>query len=337
MINLKYDLTVDDLIVEYMMYKVKNGYEPNFLTSEFIDFLHFFESKMQVQDSLYDGEKLFKRFFERKAEHDWSITKNYDTGEKDIIPHMDMEYSEKDNDYIIKANHKLSDFDKSIINTYFMDNGMGKYDDFKGTVSKIRSIIGEYLSNKPKRSFDESIKIDEKDLRIGKYLSAEIITQIWLSHIDKQIKSGKWPKQCRDINKYLFEYDLADIIGVSSIKNELIELYKVMSKRIAILYHQDKNLKVSSLARSYLEEANYKLLIQGYEKLIGTAFGPYKKSMGFDLEFLTFRELHEIDGVYFEDDEPDYKLTKNTIGNDKAKELVKNIEKLEQKETVKNH
>lgn len=30
MVNLEHKLTVDDLIVEYMMYKVKNGYEPSF-------------------------------------------------------------------------------------------------------------------------------------------------------------------------------------------------------------------------------------------------------------------------------------------------------------------
>ena len=32
MVNLEHKLTIDDLIVEYMMYKVKNGYEPSFLT-----------------------------------------------------------------------------------------------------------------------------------------------------------------------------------------------------------------------------------------------------------------------------------------------------------------
>ena len=55
MVNLEHRLTVDDLIVEYAMYKVKNGYEPKYSTSEFIDFLHFFETKMEVDDVLYDG------------------------------------------------------------------------------------------------------------------------------------------------------------------------------------------------------------------------------------------------------------------------------------------
>lgn len=326
MVNLEHNLTVDDLIVEYMMYKVKNGYEPKFLTSEFISFLYYFESKMQVQDSLYENEKLFRRFFERKAASDWSTIKNWETGEKDINPHMEMEYSEKDDDYIIKANYKLSNYDKGSINTYFMDNGKSRFDDFKGTASKIRDIIGEYLSDQPKRIIDESTEIDEKDLVVGKYISAEIITQIWQSYIGKQIEDQMWPKQCNDINKYLFEIDLSQIIGVPSIKNELIELYNAISQRIAILYHQDRNLKVTSCHGSYLARANYELLIQGYEKIIGIAFGPSQKSMDFDLSSLIFTESHEIDGVYFEDDAPNVKTTTTAIENDK----VKNIEKLKQ-------
>ena len=90
MVNLEHKLTVDDLIVEYMMYKVKNGYEPSFLTTEFINFLYFFESRMLVEDSLYENEKLFQRFFERKAESDWSITIDWKTDKKKIIPHMDI-------------------------------------------------------------------------------------------------------------------------------------------------------------------------------------------------------------------------------------------------------
>ncbi len=148
MVNLEHNLTVDDLIVEYMMYKVNNGYEPQFLTSEFISFLYFFESKMPVQDSLHENEKLFQRFFKRKAENDWSITINWNPNEKQVIPHMDMIYSETDGDYIIKANYRLSEFDRSVINTYFMPSG--RYGE--GKTTEIRNLIGKYLSDQPKKS-----------------------------------------------------------------------------------------------------------------------------------------------------------------------------------------
>ena len=230
MVNLEHKLTVDDLIVEYMMYKVKNGYEPSFLTSEFISFLYFFESKMSVVDSIYENDKLFTRFFERKAESDWSRTVSWITKEKEIEPHRDMVYSEKDNDYLIRANYKLSDFDRSVINTYFMPGGQWG----EGKTKEIRNIIGEYTSNQQKRQLDESVEIDNNDLIIGQYVSAEIVVNIWESYIKKMIENHRWPRQCSDINKYLFQTDLAEIIGVESIKNNLIQLFNDFSKRIAL-------------------------------------------------------------------------------------------------------
>ncbi len=313
MINSKHKLTVDDLIVEYMIYKVKYGYEPQFSTSEFIDFLKFFETKMKVEDSLYDGRKLFNRFFERKIKHDWSIYES-----QNIIrpkPHMDIEYSIKDQDYIIKANYKLSDYDRSVINTYFMDNGLSKFNDYRGNAYKIRSIISEYLSNMPKRKIDETIEVSDDELKVGKFIALKILINIWDSYIDKKIENHKWPAQCRDINKYLFEVDFANIIGVKSIKNELIELYNVISKKIAIMYHQDKDLKINSYYNKYLARSNYDCLIKGYEEIMSIAFGKFNKSLSIDLSIFSNKNNKEISELY------------DSISNSKPQKLVKNLEK----------
>jgi len=289
MVNLEHNLTVDDLIVEYMIYKVNNGYEPQFLASEFINFLYFFESKMPVQDSLYEKEKLFQRFFERKAESDWIRIKNLITNEKQFTPHMDWIYSEKDNDYIIKANYRLSAYDRSVINTYFMPGGRFE----KGKIIEIRNLIGEYLKEQPKRKIDDTVEIDKNALIVGKYLTAEMIENIWNSYIKKQVENHKWPEQCQDITKYLFEIDLAEIIGLKSIRKELLNLYKVISRRIAILYQQDKNLKIS-YCNGYLAKANYELLTNGYQNIFDIAFGEYKSSLNIDLASIAFEESHEM-------------------------------------------
>ena len=316
MVNLEHKLTVDDLIVEYMMYKTNNGYEPSFSTSEFINFLYFFESKMKVEDALYENEKLFKRFFEKKNESDWSNES-----------HMNMIEDEISNDYIIQANYRLGDYDRSVINTYFMDGGMGEYTDFKGQVFEIRKIIEEYLADVPKRKIDNTIDIDENDLLMGKYVAAQIIQNIWESHIDKLIENQEWPRQCKDINKYLLETDLSTIINLKSIKKELLELYNAISKRIAIMYHQDRNLQISSFGGSYLAMANYKLLIEGYENLFSIAFGKYNKSLNINLSTLTFRESHELGGVYYWDDDPDIKTTTTSIDDKNVKNLVRSLDK----------
>ena len=316
MVNSEHNFTVDDLIVEYMVYKVNNGYEPQFSTQEFINFLYFFTSEMSVKDVLYENKKLFRRFFERKAESDCNI-----------IPHMDMIYSEKDNDYVIKANYKLSDYDKSVINTYFMDNGMSKYDDFKGTAFQIRSIIKKYLSYQTKRKIDETIDVDDTCLMVGKCITAEIVKNIWHSHIRKQIEEHEWPEQCQDIDKYLLKMDLAKIIKLKSIKKELLDFYQVISTRIAILYQQDNNLQISNCSGSYLAIANYKLLNNGYQKTFDKTFGRYKNTLDIDLSSKTFKENQAISGIYDCDEEADVKTTISQIENDGVKKLVKALDK----------
>lgn len=324
MVNLEHKLTVDDLIVEYMIYKVKNGYEPSFLASEFIDFLHFFEKQMQVEDTLYESDKLFSRFFYRKNKSDWEIDSNFSKEEN--TSHMEITYSEKDNDYIIKANYKLSEFDRSVINTYFMDNGMGRFDDFKGQTFKIRTIIGEYLATFPKRKIDESIKPNDKELLLGKYIAANIIESIWNSYIEEKTKKQNWPRQCDDIYKYLFEIDLAEIIGVESIKKQLLQLYNEVAKIIAILYHQDQNLQISSHTNRYLAKANYDLISDGYEELMAIAFGEYKKSLDINLSKSTIFEYIKdyYNNSYLNHD--NVKITVFTAENDNVKKLVRNID-----------
>ena len=307
MINLEHNLTVDDLIVEYMMYKVKNGYEPQFLTSEFMNFLCFFEKKMPIQDVLYEKEKLFQRFFERKAKDDWKAK-----------PHIDMLYSENDKDYVVKANYRLSNYDRSVINTYFM---------VKSKTAEIRKVIGEFLEKQPKREINDDMEIEKSSLLVGKYLAAEMIKHIWDSYKKEQVRNNKWPMQCRDINKYLLELDLAKIIGVKSMKAELLDFYDVISRKIAILYQQDKILKISNCDGGYLAVANYELLIKDYQKLVDIAFGKYKSRLYIDLETRTFLECHDIEDVYYWDEDPFVTVKTTTIGNIYAKKLVKILDK----------
>ena len=323
MTNKEHKLTVDDLIVEYMIYKVNNGYKPSFTTSEFISFLYFFERKMPVDDVIYENYPLFKRFFERKAENDWYKI-DLVTNQKQPNPHMNMEYSDLENDYIISSGYNLGSFDKSVINTYYWE-----FVKSPKTVKRFYNIIGEYLANEPKRIIDETTVVDENEIEIGKYLAAQIVMEIWNSYIDVLISNRRWPEQCRDINRYLLSLDLAKIIKEKSIKNELLDLYKTLAKRIAILYHNDHNLMISTYDSKFLARANYELLIKGYEKLMNFAFRPFGKNLEFDLSCLTFTESHKKDGIYYydEDEDPEVVINTTQIGNDNVRKLVKSIEK----------
>ena len=291
-----------------MIYKVRNGLEPIVYGYEFLNFLAFFEAKMPVEDILYDNETLFKRFIERKQESDWTNA-----------PHMDISYDDNAQDIILRANYKLSDYDKSVINTYFM--GYNKR-------NLVREIIKMYLEDCPKRKLNYNIEPTQEEQEIAKCVSANLINYIWQSHIGHLIDSYRWPRQCKDINKYLFEIDLAEIIGLDSIKDEMIELYKDLSKKIAILYHNDKNLKINDRINGYLAYSNYELLKEGNEQYFNSSFGfgAYKRSVDIDVSKLSFAESHEIGGIYDWDEEPDIARTQEEIKNQKVKKIVQSIE-----------
>ena len=59
-------------------------------------------------------------------------------------------------------------------------------------------------------------------------------------------------------------------------------MYDELANRIAIMYHQDKELRIDG-RNKYLSGSNYKLLIQGFESLIDIAYGEGKRVMSFNI------------------------------------------------------
>ena len=68
-------VSVDDLIVEYMILKVQLGYKSSYTIDEFKLFIDYFSQFVDVYDVISDFDKLFDRFFERKK-NDWMIIRN---------------------------------------------------------------------------------------------------------------------------------------------------------------------------------------------------------------------------------------------------------------------
>lgn len=327
--NKEYKITVDDLIVEYMVYKVTNGYDPSFSLSEFRTFFSFFESKMKVEDTLDNGIISFQRFFEKKEKHDWWRYKNIlISEEKEIIPHMEMIYSEKDHEYIILANYNLGSSDMGELNTYSEKYVPCKRAEAEKKTAIVRDLIQQFLSTYPKRKIEENIEITESDLMIGKYVCAEIILYLWQDYIKKY--EDYFPFHCRNIHEYLFHFDFAKIIKIPSIREEIFELYLTLPKKIAYLYHKDNCLKISSLPTDYLAYANYKLLKQDHEKIMENAFleSFYNGWLFINAKDLTFNICYASTDVRYSFG---FGLgtVKNTtsLGNEKAKKVIADLDK----------
>lgn len=98
------------------------------------------------------------------------------------------------------------------------------------------------------------------------------------------------------------------------------------------MYHQDRNLRISSKYSGYLARANYELLIEGYEKIVDRVFGPFKKELEIDLSTLTYKESYETEGDYYIDEDTIIETSTTTkIENDDVKTFVKSLEKCTQK------
>lgn len=252
MINKEYKLTIDDLIVEYMILKIKLGYVPSYSIDEFMNFILYFEKYRSIDDVIYDGDKLFDRFFERKM-NDWNFNDiSLYFAEKKYVPHMI-----RNNDEIVATN-KLSVYDYSLLNMYFMSVNEQVF---------IRDIIVRYLKRFSKREIDTSVNINNKNVEIEEFIAVKFINSLWREYVYKYIELKKWPIQCIDINEYLFDIDLAKIIKIPSIRDDVLSFYKDVSKMISVMIENDSSLEIKSSDNTYLPYANYEYIFKGYSEL----------------------------------------------------------------------
>ena len=305
-------ITVDDLVFEYLMYKVKNGYDPYFSLEEIVMFLDSFEFESDLPIEMIDffDENSFKKYFENQKVNGVAKLGNLVLGEDDIV----------------RPTYKFSDFDKSLLNTYFMDKKVKEELDF---------VIGNFLFLCFKRSLVIPKNLEPECVAVGNLVAADMVNGIWKSYVENNIRNRKWPRQCSDIEKYLLETDLASIIEVESIKKELLEFYKDASLRVAALYSEDKDLQISSFTNKYLANANYRALIGGYEELVGIAYGNYKKALVIDLSKSRIEETYALDEVCYYDEEPDVRTDIHQINNEKTVNLVRTLSKNQSRKKVK--
>ena len=116
MAELKNNILIEDIITQYMIYKVKNGYDPYFYANELLDLLKFCKNKINIQIENIDIKKVLRNYFEKKLEKDWCIKRNWITMDVLVEPHMELEYIKKKKDYLVKANYKLSYSDENKTN-----------------------------------------------------------------------------------------------------------------------------------------------------------------------------------------------------------------------------
>lgn len=290
-------LNTNDLIIEYIIYKVQNGYEPSFTEKEFLNFLEYSKDILNIT---FDRTKVFQDFFQS----DLSVS------------------LEKWKDSFF-ATYQLGCFETSIINTYRME---------RKEKEKIRKVIADYLSKTPKREIDfENSPYNNRDLEIGYDIAAILVDVIWNNMVIRKINSGLWPYQCNDIFEYFFENDLASTIHVDVKKDELFRMYEDIAKKIAIMCTYDRYLEITTYSNAFLSHANYLLLKQGYKKLLDENIGGYNTGLHFIISSINSKAFMRYSDMpfrvkYFDGNEACRNKEIEITDNDRVKKLVRSLD-----------
>lgn len=305
MVNSGHKLTIDELIVTYLIEKSTKGHIPEITEKEFMDFLKYFMEKKVVEDVLFDYNKLINRFLERTTESYWHGK-----------PHMEFT-----KDGILKLNYKFSKYDKGLICSI----------ESKPKESReIHSYITKYLETLPKRSLDLS-KVDSTLILEECKLSGALIMEcIWRAHIKEKIRLHLWPSQCVDIIKYLLEDDLAPKIDLESERERFISFYEYFAKSISILLQNDPNLKICSFENSYLSYSNYRLIEENDPtNLLSSYFNTYRENLKIDYSTssMSVSVLDDYErSILLLDNQNKLNKSVNFRNNNSAKRLVKAIQ-----------
>ncbi|MDD3392649.1 MAG: hypothetical protein PHE54_03840 [Bacilli bacterium] len=300
MINSEHKLTIDDLIINYLIEKTKKGFANGFGEKEFLDFLNFFKCNFKVSGNISDYTTYIKDFIDRKNARDWSHES-----------HILFENG------TVKPTYKLSVFDESIVNTYFMSPAQQK---------KIIGLIHDYLSKlKPESmptSLNGHIGIVESQL-----FSAKLFSEIWDSYVAQNIHYGMWPSQCRDIFKYLIIDDLASRIEVTSVKSDLINFFGDSQYIVRLMLQNNDNLKMSSYSNVFLAYSNYTHFINGLKDKNQHLLA-YLSKIKFEMDFKTSEiqigTVNTASVPCYYDEDYNYITSKQLLGSDeKVKKIVR--------------
>ncbi len=238
---LRRKLNSDDLILFYLAMKLKNELNNIITEEELVNFLTYFNNKKTLFDFNTNYEYLIEHLLLRKK-------RLWGTNSKLIVNNNGVSATYSFNTKDIKETEIacLSDTE----------------------ISEIKDIINLYLNKFDKRKLNLDIVIDDNIKRISDEFSALMCKTIWSNYISLFVSKRKWPIQCQDLNKYLFDMDLAQIIDLPSIKDDLLSFYKEFSKRLGVLMTTNEEIILNNDSNYFLAYSNYLLCINGFDKLL---------------------------------------------------------------------
>lgn len=257
------------LIHRYILEKVKRGYEISCTPEEIKDFLNFIS--------------YFVNFSKSSKDYDY-ILNNYLNG----FGSLAKDWSIREEKFIYKPMVKQTE-SGLIVPTYNLFYNPHEYE--KTYTDELNEYYTKYMEeNCSKREIPATATLDESTKKFGENVAALLLMKIWNNKKDRYQKEGKWPVQCNDIKKYLLDIDLAEIIGLPSVREALIDFYFTISKRIMLVSQNDDEFRMTDFGSCVLAKSNFDLITHGY------ADYPYHR-IGVEDGILIERENNELQTI----------------------------------------
>lgn len=293
MFNLKHKLVIDDLIILYLAEKLKCGCDNSLEEKELSDFLKYFNENKKTKFHFENYQELIQRVIDKKTASEW----------------MNGSHIYVNDDKVVRANYNFSNLDENMSFIYFMNK-----DERLATLK----IIKNYLSNLPKRHINIQLPLEKDILEIGFLYSALMVDSIWENYMNKYALNGLWPKQCFDIEKYLLENDLASIIDLPSIRENILCFYDEFAIRIATLVELEKKVEISNSKANLLAYSNFMYCTSNFDTLMN-----FCTDKRYDMFINLNNNLSDIYPSLLCRESKKNSEEKNAINNVKAQRIVK--------------
>lgn len=300
--------TLDGLITKYITEKTRRGYDASCTSEEIADFLDFI-SYYVIVNSSHTNYKEALRYYLNSYE---SKSKKWSTIKEDFVYTPIVKQLESG----------------LVVPTYDLIYELPEYGAFNSEEEAYDDAVNFYLSmymeyNCPRRKIITEVDLDDETVQFGENAAAALVLQIWNNRKNRYQKDGSWPTQCNDIKKYLLDRDLSSIIELPAMRDELIDFYLTVSKRIMYLSQDDSDFRMSNFEEEILAKSNFDLVMDGY---LNSSF--YRTVNRNGEGIVLDRKQGEIQTVM---DWYTGNIKKNTLNDSKVLTLVKDLKDIKEK------
>lgn len=240
-------LTINDLLIGYMITKIELGYEPMYTMDEFEVFFELVSGRLNIEGKLDDRKVVLDNFYNQMYEYYWI----YMDGEKRIeTPHIN-----RIGDDLLVANNRLGRHDIYTTNICKIK---------KKERDRLKKYMKYFLYGQKKRKINTEITPTDKNIELAKETIIKLIYIIIKNYYTNLMDERLFNIDASAICGFAVE----DELPFEIIERDLIDFYVTGVKRIACLLEQNPELVISNDENFCIPYANYKFIMKYYGNFV---------------------------------------------------------------------